>query len=108
MIEIAQNATKTRCFFANMCFRFVLCDSNHKKTGEKSPTIPSLQKNGLPLLGKPVDVYLILKRRKPMKNSCDKTFRLTTNLVALENPLQACNPQSALTPVRSVECGLFA
>ena len=44
MIEIAQNATKTRCFFANMCFRFVLCDSNHKKTGEKSPTIFSLQK----------------------------------------------------------------
>ena len=43
-----------------------------------------------------------------MKNSCDKTFRLTTNLVALENPLQACNLQSALTPVRSVECGLFA
>ena len=43
-----------------------------------------------------------------MKNSCDKTFRLTTNLVALENPLQARNLQSALTPVRSVECGLFA
>ena len=43
-----------------------------------------------------------------MKNSCDKTFMLTTNQVALENPLQACNPQSALTPVRSVECGLCA
>ena len=43
-----------------------------------------------------------------MKNFCHKTFRLTTNLVALENPLQACNPQSALTPVRSVECGPFA
>jgi len=41
MIEIAQNAPKTRCFFANMCFRYVLCDSNHKKTGEKSSTIPS-------------------------------------------------------------------
>jgi len=41
MIEIAQNALKTRCFFANICFRYVLCDSNHKKTGEKSSTIPS-------------------------------------------------------------------
>jgi len=51
MIEIAQNTLKTRCFFANICFRYVLCDSNHKKTGEKSSTIPSLQINGLPLLG---------------------------------------------------------
>ena len=102
MIEIAQNATKTRCFFANMCFRFVLCDSNHKKSGEKSPTIPSLQKNGLPLLGKPVNVYLILKRRKPMKNSCDKTFIFTTS------SLLAPAVQSALETVRSVECGLFA
>lgn len=54
MIEIAQNAQKTRCFFANMCFRYVLCDSNHKKTGEKSSTIPSPRINGLPLLGNPL------------------------------------------------------
>jgi hypothetical protein len=39
MIEIEQNTLKTRCFFANMCFRYVLCDSNHKKTGGKSSTI---------------------------------------------------------------------
>ena len=51
MTEIAQNALKTRCFFANMCFRYVLCDSNHKKTGEKSSTIPSPQFNEFPLLG---------------------------------------------------------
>ncbi len=51
MIEIAENAPKTRCFFANICFRYVLCDSNHKKTGEKSSTIPSPLINGLPLLG---------------------------------------------------------
>ena len=43
-----------------------------------------------------------------MKKSYDQIFRLTTNLVALENPLQACNLQSALIPVRSVECGLLA
>jgi len=54
MIEIAQNALKTRCFFANMCFRYVLCDSNHKKTGGKSSTIPSPRINGLPLLGNPL------------------------------------------------------
>jgi hypothetical protein len=51
MIEIAQNTLKTRCFFANMCFRYVLCDSNHKKTGGKSSTISTSLINGLPLLG---------------------------------------------------------
>jgi len=54
MIEIEQNTLKTRCFFANMYFRYVLCDSNHKKTGEKSSTIPSPRINGLPLLGNPL------------------------------------------------------
>ena len=54
MIEIAQNALKTRCFFANICFRYVLCDSNHKKTGEKSSTILSPPINGLPLLENPL------------------------------------------------------
>jgi hypothetical protein len=43
MTEISKNALKTRCFFANMCFRYVLCDSNHKKTAQKSSTIPSQQ-----------------------------------------------------------------
>jgi hypothetical protein len=102
MTETSKINLKTRCFFANMCFRYVLCDSNHKKTGEKSPTIPKLLKNGLPLLGKSVDVYLNLKRRKPMKNSCDKTFIFTTS------SLLAPAVQSALETVRSVECGLFA
>ena len=64
MIEIAQNALTTRCFFANMCFRYVLCDSNHKKTGGKSSTIPSPRINGLPLFGKPIDVYLIFEKEK--------------------------------------------
>ena len=46
-----------------------------------------------------------------MKNSCDKTFRLTTNLHANVRryfTTTACTAQSGLTPVRSVECGLFA
>ena len=43
-----------------------------------------------------------------MKKSSDQTFMLTTSLVASAKTLKACNPQSALTPVRSVECGLFA
>ena len=42
-----------------------------------------------------------------MKKSYDQTFRLTTGLVAQYFP-QACNPQSALATVCSVECGLFA
>ena len=52
-----------------------------------------------------------------MKNSCDKTFRLTTSL-AIARPVAekhqnlvlttSCPVQSALTPVRSVECGLLA
>jgi hypothetical protein len=33
---------------------------------------------------------------------------LTTSLVTSVVSLKACNPQSGLTPVRSVECGLFA
>ena len=43
-----------------------------------------------------------------MKKSYDQTFMLTTSLVTSVVSLKACNPQSALTPVRSVECGLFA
>ena len=52
-----------------------------------------------------------------MKNSCDKTFRLTTSL-AIAIPVAkkqqndvlttSCPAQSALETVRSVECGLFA
>ena len=52
-----------------------------------------------------------------MKNSCDKTFRLTTSL-AIVRPVAkkqqndvlttSCPAQSALETVRSVECGLFA
>ena len=42
-----------------------------------------------------------------MKCSYDKTFTLTTSLVA-KSFTQACTAQSGLTPVRSVECGLFA
>ena len=40
MTETSKINLKTRCFFANMCFRYVLCDSNHKKTGQNSSTIP--------------------------------------------------------------------
>jgi hypothetical protein len=43
-----------------------------------------------------------------MTKSSDQTFMLTTSLVTLVVSPKACNPQSALTPVRSVECGLFA
>ena len=45
-----------------------------------------------------------------MKNSCDKTFTLTTSLVmpASSQKTTVCPVQSALNPVRSVECGLFA
>jgi len=43
-----------------------------------------------------------------MKSSCDKTFTLTTSLVSLGKTTTACTVQSGLTPVRSVECGLFA
>jgi len=45
-----------------------------------------------------------------MKKSSHQTFMLTTSL-SLDSSVQttkACNPQSALIPVRSVECGLFA
>jgi hypothetical protein len=43
-----------------------------------------------------------------MTKSYDQTFMLTTSLVAAVKTPKACNPQSGLTPVRSVECGLFA
>jgi hypothetical protein len=43
-----------------------------------------------------------------MTKSYDQTFMLTTSLVASAKTLKACNPQSALIPVRSVECGLLA
>jgi hypothetical protein len=42
-----------------------------------------------------------------MTKSLKHTFILTTSLVD-KSFRQACNPQSGLTPVRSVECGLFA
>ena len=57
MIEMAKNKLKTRCFFANIRFRYVLCDSNHKKTDEKSSTIASPLNNGLPILVNPL-MYL--------------------------------------------------
>jgi hypothetical protein len=40
-----------------------------------------------------------------MKKSSDQTFMLT---LSTHNETQASILQSALTPVRSVECGLFA
>ena len=43
-----------------------------------------------------------------MKKSSHQTFMLTTSLVSSVQTTKACNPQSALIPVRSVECGLFA
>jgi hypothetical protein len=43
-----------------------------------------------------------------MTKSSDQTFMLTTSLVASAKTPKACNPQSALIPVRSVECGLLA
>ena len=51
MNKFTENTPKTRCFFANKCFRYAPCDSNHKKQGHKSSTIPSQRRNGLPLLG---------------------------------------------------------
>ena len=52
-----------------------------------------------------------------MKCSYDKTFMLTTSLVIARSVAEkqqndvltkACHAQSALPPVHSVECGLFA
>ena len=43
-----------------------------------------------------------------MTKSYDQTFMLTTSLVGLGKTTTACTAQSGLTPVRSVECGLFA
>ena len=46
-----------------------------------------------------------------MKSTCDKTFSLTTSAAISGDTIsftQACILQSALTSVRSVECGLFA
>ena len=51
-----------------------------------------------------------------MKKSSDQTFMLTKsnkrhnvcNALSIHNETQASILQSALTPVRSVECGLFA
>ena len=44
-----------------------------------------------------------------MTKSYDQTFMLTTSLVSLgKTTTTACTAQSGLTPVRSVECGLFA
>ena len=51
-----------------------------------------------------------------MTKSYTQTFRLTTSkkphkvykVFNLYNTPKACPAQSALTPVRSVECGLFA
>jgi len=110
-INLRKNMAKTRCFFANMTFKTHLCDSNHKKRRQKSSTIPSQRINGASSIGKPIDVYLILKRRRSMKITCDKTFSLTTSLVTSGACLTfalALIQQSALPPVPSVECGLFA
>jgi hypothetical protein len=41
-----------------------------------------------------------------MTKSYTQTFRLTTSLVSKKTTARI--PQSALIPVRSVECGLFA
>ena len=43
-----------------------------------------------------------------MKKSFDQTFRLTTSLVLSVVTPKSCIVQSALSPVRSVECGLLA
>jgi hypothetical protein len=43
-----------------------------------------------------------------MKNSCDKTFMLTTSLVTSVVSPTACILQSALATVLSFECGLLA
>jgi hypothetical protein len=43
-----------------------------------------------------------------MTKSYDQTFMLTTSLVTSVETITARIPQSALTPVRSDECGLFA
>jgi len=110
-INLRKNMAKTRCFYANMGFKTHLCDSNHKKRRQKSSTILSQRINGASSIGKPIDVYLILKRRRSMKITCDKTFSLTTSLVASgDHPSfgLVLIQQSALSPVRSVECGLFA
>ena len=50
MTEICKNHPKPRCFFANMRFRVLVCDSNHKKRRQKSSTIPSQRINGCSLL----------------------------------------------------------
>ena len=107
MSKIAQNCEKPCCFFANMCFHAGVCDSNHKKCMQKSSTIPSRRTGELLLLGKLVCEYLNLKRSESMKKSFDRAILLTTSLVSNRLP-QACILQSALTSVRSVECGLFA
>ena len=45
-----------------------------------------------------------------MKKSNDQTFMLTTSLFTPDSSQKTASriPLSALTPVRSVECGLFA
>jgi hypothetical protein len=110
-INLRKNMAKTRCFYANMGFKTHLCDSNHRKRRQKSSTIPSHRINGASSIGKPIDVYLIVKRRRSMKITCDKTFSFTTSLVtAGANFTYSLSLilQSSLPPVRSVECGLFA
>ena len=101
MNKKATKRPKTRCFFANLYFRESVCDSNHKKRFQKSSTIPSQRINGLP----PLETHLCLinfEKETSMTNRFDQTFMLTTS------KKQAPTVQSALTPVRSVECGLFA
>lgn len=101
MNKKATKRPKTRCFFANLYFRESVCDSNHKKRFQKSSTIPSQRINGLP----PLETHLCLinfEKETSMTNCFDQTFMLTTS------KKQAPTVQSALTPVRSVECGLFA
>ena len=105
MNKTATQHPKTRCFFANLYFRESVCDSNHKKRFQKSSTIPSQRINGLP----PLETHLCLinfEKETSMTNCFDQTFMLTTSLVSLKTTARI--PQSALTTVRSVECGLFA
>jgi hypothetical protein len=107
MNKTATQHPKTRCFFANLYFRESVCDSNHKKRFQKSSTIPTQRINGLP----PLETHLCLinfEKETSMTNCFDQTFMLTTSLVTSVVSPKACTVQSGLTPVRSVECGLFA
>jgi hypothetical protein len=109
MTENTQKTLKARCFFANMRFHPLVCDSNHKKSHRKPSTMTSHRTIGL-LYWEIICFYLIFIRGKSMNKSYDQTFRLTTSLLTPDSSQKttARIPLSALTPVRSVECGRFA